>query len=124
MEAHPEIPTPDEYERPPVDPDEDVIYRQSSNGQIQFYNDSRNYEEDGSHKGFADAFDTDANGSGIIIPSSEKYLTGIKSRTYAGTVAIGLGGAEHTFSYSEFEYTSTVICFWVDYSLPQGSALS
>lgn len=105
----------------PIDPDINVIYRATtggtngrSQGNVEYYNDSRNYNEGGSHKGFADAFDTDGNGVGIIIPSSEKYITGITARTYAGTVAIGLGGDGHTFSYDKFDYDYTMFKYhWV-----------
>lgn len=115
MRAHPEITTDGTSLPPDLDIDKDVIYRGSSNGQVEFYNDSRNYEENGSHKGFADSFDTDANGSGIIIPSSEKYITGIKARTYAGIVAIGLGGDGHTFSFGDFAFDFTEHRMkWVD----------
>ncbi len=79
-----------------------------SQGKVDYYNDSRNYHESGVfHRGFADAFDTDGNGPGLIIPSSEKLLAGIRSRTYAGTAAIHMGVATHDFTYSEFGYDYT-----------------
>lgn len=84
-----------------------------SNAEVDYYNDSREYtDSDGTHVGFADAFDTDANGEGIIIPSSEKYLTGITAQTYTGTVGISMGETDHTFSYNRFTYTYVKTAFY------------
>ena len=77
-----------------------------SNPVIEYYNDSRNYKENGSHKGFADVYDTDNNGTGIIIPSSEKYLTGITASAYAGTFSLGMHSMDNPLSLPGFYFQS------------------
>ena len=67
------------------------------------YNDSVKYQGtdgyglNGSHEGFADEFDSDGNGNGIIIPSGEKYLNGITVNTSYGKARIGLAGQTCTY---------------------------
>ena len=91
---------------PPGTTDELQGFPVHSNPVIEYYNDSRNYEEDGSHKGFADVYDTDNNGAGIIIPSSEKYLTGITASAYVGTFSLGMHYIDNTLSLSGFYFQS------------------
>ena len=110
------IPDPD---APEAENPEGFIYQVWTGGssgigtaKIEYYNDSREYNDDsGNHVGFADAFDTDNNGEGIIIPSSEKYLTGITAQTYTGTVGISMGNEGNTFEYPYFTYTYTQLIF-------------
>lgn len=104
---------------PDGNPNTEFIYQVWTGGssgvgtaKIEYYNDSREYNDaDGNHVGFADAFDTDANGEGIIIPSSEKYLTGITAQTYTGTVGISIEKESHDFVYNKFTYTYTQLIF-------------
>ena len=72
------------------------------------YNDSVEYDDyAGHHAGFADErypgiMDTDSNGYGIVIPSSERYLNGITVNTTNGKASLGLGSQEckYTGKYS------------------------
>ena len=62
------------------------------------YNDSVEYDDyAGHHVGFADEGDSDGNGNGIIIPSSEKYLNGITVNTTNGKASLGLGSQTSTY---------------------------
>lgn len=62
------------------------------------YNDSVEYTDyAGWHIGFADEGDSDGNGNGIIIPSSERYLNGITVNTTNGKASLGLGSQTSTY---------------------------
>ena len=100
----------EEEENNKANQETEELFRVHSDPTIEYYNDSRNYTDaEGSHKGFADVYDLDNNGTGIIIPSSERYITGITASAYAGTFALGMHKTVNDdISLSGFYYESVV----------------